>query len=63
MAFVILHPQRAGRWKDRATAFACDLKAHARRTLPGLACPEWVEVVETLPVSLSVGLLDACGRG
>ena len=63
MAFVILHPQRAGRWKDRATAFERDLKAHARKTLPGFACPEWVEVVETLPVSLSVGLLDACGGG
>ena len=51
MAFVILHPQRAGKWAGRHTAFERDLKAHARKTLPGFACPEWVEVVETLPVS------------
>ena len=40
MAFIILHPQRAGRWKDRSTAFERDLKAHARKTLTGNPCPE-----------------------
>ena len=59
MASVILRPQRAGRWKDRATAFERDLKARTRKTLTGLACREWVDVVATLPTSFCW----AVGRG
>lgn len=51
MAFVILHPQHASKWKGRHGDFARDLKAHAKRRLPGFACPEWVEIVPELPVS------------
>ncbi|KAJ3798821.1 hypothetical protein GGU11DRAFT_779484 [Lentinula aff. detonsa] len=49
MAFVILHPQHASQWKGRHEEFAKELKAHARKRLPGFACPEWVEVVPELP--------------
>ncbi|KAJ3507515.1 hypothetical protein NMY22_g16905 [Coprinellus aureogranulatus] len=49
MAFVILHPQHAATWKGRHHEFALDLIAHAKRRLPGFACPEWVEVVPELP--------------
>ena len=65
MAFVILHPARAGKWAGAAgaSAFERELKAHARKTLPGFACPEWVEVVETLPVSVSVVREEARGNG
>ncbi|RDX46893.1 AMP-dependent synthetase and ligase [Lentinus brumalis] len=49
MAFVILHPQRAAKWAGRHGAFEQDLKAHARKRLPGFACPEWVSVVQELP--------------
>lgn len=51
MAFVILHPQRASRWKGKHNAFEAELKKHARTRLPGFACPEWITVVEDLPVS------------
>ena len=53
MAFVILHPQKAHKWEGRHGAFEQDLKKHARTRLPGFACPEWVAVVDELPVSAS----------
>ncbi|KAJ4486319.1 acetyl-CoA synthetase-like protein [Lentinula aciculospora] len=49
MAFVILHPQHASKWNSRHEEFAKELKAHARKRLPGFACPEWVEIVSDLP--------------
>ncbi|KAJ7597197.1 hypothetical protein C8J56DRAFT_773009, partial [Mycena floridula] len=49
MAFVILHPQHAAKWKNRHQEFAADLKKHAKSRLPGFACPEWVEIVLELP--------------
>ncbi|KAH6917238.1 AMP-dependent synthetase and ligase [Coprinopsis sp. MPI-PUGE-AT-0042] len=49
MAFVILHPQHAEKWKGKHREFEADLKAHAKSRLPGFACPEWVEVVPELP--------------
>ena len=52
MAFVTLHPQHAATWKGRHHDFAADLKRHAKSRLPGFACPEWVEVVPELPVSI-----------
>ena len=50
MAFVVLHPQQVSSWKGRHNDFAKELKAHAKERLPGFACPEWVEVVQELPV-------------
>ena len=52
MAFVILHPQHASKWTGRHEEFAKDLISHARKTLPGFACPEWVQIVPELPVSI-----------
>lgn len=52
MAFVVLHSRHASQWKGRHHEFANDLKEHAKSRLPGFACPEWVEVVSELPVSL-----------
>jgi hypothetical protein len=52
MAFVILHPQHRSRWNGRHNEFAEDLKKHAKTRLPGFACPEWVEVVQELPVRI-----------
>lgn len=51
MAFVILHPSKAKGWAGRGSDFTISLKVHAKKTLPGFATPEWVEVVEELPVS------------
>jgi hypothetical protein len=51
MAFVILHKHHAGTWTEKHDEFAQELKQHARTRLPGFACPEWVLVVEELPVS------------
>lgn len=51
MAFVVLHPQLVSSWKGRHDDFAKGLKAHAKERLPGFACPEWVEIVQELPVS------------
>ncbi|TFL03316.1 AMP-dependent synthetase and ligase [Pterulicium gracile] len=48
-AFVILHPQHEKTWASKPSAFADDLKKHAKDKLPGFACPEWVEVVPELP--------------
>ncbi|PIL24412.1 transporter [Ganoderma sinense ZZ0214-1] len=49
MAFVILHPQKADKWAGKHAEFEKDLKTHARKKLPGFACPEWVAVVPELP--------------
>jgi acyl-CoA synthetase (AMP-forming)/AMP-acid ligase II len=51
MAFVVLHPRLVSSWKGRHNDFAKELKAHAKERLPGFACPEWVEIVQELPVS------------
>lgn len=51
MAFVVLHPQLVSSWKGRHNDFGKELKAHAKERLPGFACPEWVEIVQELPVS------------
>lgn len=50
MAYVILHTESARRWTGKHTEFSSVLKAHARQRLPGFATPEWVVVVEELPV-------------
>jgi acyl-CoA synthetase (AMP-forming)/AMP-acid ligase II len=49
MAFVILHPQHASKWTGRHEEFTKDLILHARKRLPGFACPEWVQIVPELP--------------
>ena len=54
MAFVVLHPDHVLKWRGRHLEFEKDLKAHAKERLPGFACPEWVEIVVELPVSLSI---------
>jgi hypothetical protein len=51
-AFVILHPDRVPKWAGRHDVFAEELKNHVRKTLPGFARPEWVAVVNELPVSV-----------
>jgi acyl-coenzyme A synthetase/AMP-(fatty) acid ligase len=50
MAFVTLRPSKASKWENKQKEFGIDLKAHARRRLPGFATPEWVLVVSELPV-------------
>jgi acyl-coenzyme A synthetase/AMP-(fatty) acid ligase len=50
MAYVILHTESARRWAGRHAEFSSVLKAHARLRLPGFATPEWVVIVEELPV-------------
>ncbi|KAF8832478.1 hypothetical protein HHX47_DHR1001552 [Lentinula edodes] len=59
MAFVTLHPQHASKWKGRHEDFARDLKAHAKKRLPGFACPEWVEIVPELPKTSTGKILKA----
>ncbi|KAG8679757.1 hypothetical protein FRC11_003328 [Ceratobasidium sp. 423] len=49
MAYVILHGHKAGKWKGKHGEFEGDLKEHAKKRLPGFACPEWVEIVPELP--------------
>ncbi|KAG1885742.1 acyl-CoA synthase [Suillus subluteus] len=49
MAFVVLRPEHATKWKDNHDGFATELIRHARTHLPGFACPEWVEIVDELP--------------
>jgi acyl-coenzyme A synthetase/AMP-(fatty) acid ligase len=49
MAFVILLPSAKEKWGGRAAEFETQLKAHARKRLPGFACPEWVKLVDELP--------------
>ena len=51
MAFITLRPQYTRLWEGRHHEFEKDLKQHARARLPGFACPEWVTVVQDLPVS------------
>lgn len=50
MAYVILHTESARRWTGKHAEFSSALKAHVRQRLPGFATPEWVVVVEELPV-------------
>jgi non-ribosomal peptide synthetase component E (peptide arylation enzyme) len=50
MAFVILRTESARRWDGKHAEFSSALKAHARERLPGFATPEWVVIVEELPV-------------
>ncbi|KAG1757416.1 hypothetical protein EDB19DRAFT_1900942 [Suillus lakei] len=49
MAFVLLRPEHASKWKDSHDGFATELIRHARALLPGFACPEWVQIVDELP--------------
>ncbi|KAG1716563.1 hypothetical protein ID866_615 [Astraeus odoratus] len=49
MAFVVLQPEFASKWMGNHAGFEAELKRHARKNLPGFACPEWVEVVDELP--------------
>ena len=50
MAFVILRPHRKEHWAGQHKEFEEELKRHARKRLPGFASPEWVAVVDDLPV-------------
>jgi hypothetical protein len=50
MAYVIMHTESAERWAGKHAEFSSALKAYARERLPGFAAPEWVVVVEELPV-------------
>ncbi|KAI9572826.1 hypothetical protein HD554DRAFT_2014398 [Boletus coccyginus] len=49
MAFVILRPEYVQTWAGNHGGFEVELKRHARKLLPGFACPEWVQVVDKLP--------------
>ena len=66
MAFIVLHPEHALKWKGRYAEFEKELKDHAKSRLPGFARPEWVEIVRVLPVSfnglvlVSVAILNDC---
>jgi AMP-binding enzyme C-terminal domain len=53
MAFVILHKHHVKTWEGIHDKFTQELKQHARARLPGFACPEWVQIVEDLPVSIN----------
>jgi hypothetical protein len=50
MAYVILYAESARRWAGKHAEFSSALRAYARGRLPGFATPEWVVVVEELPV-------------
>jgi hypothetical protein len=50
MAYVILHPESARRWDGKHAEFSSALRTYARERLPGFATPEWIVVVEELPV-------------
>lgn len=52
MAFVLLRPQARSKWKSKDGEFETELKKFARTKLPGFACPEWVQIVGELPVSV-----------
>jgi acyl-coenzyme A synthetase/AMP-(fatty) acid ligase len=52
MAFVMLRPHASSKWKGKDGQFEVELKKFGRDKLPGFACPEWVQVVEELPVGL-----------
>ena len=45
MAFVVIRDPK------KKEGFEGRLKAHAKERLPGFACPEWVLIVDELPVS------------
>jgi hypothetical protein len=68
MAFVLLRPEHAPKWKDNHDGFASELIRHARTLLPGFACPEWVQIVDELPVShmqnihIWLGTYNACRK-
>jgi acyl-coenzyme A synthetase/AMP-(fatty) acid ligase len=49
MAFVTLHERASKHWSGRHAEFVQELKAHAKKRLPGFATPEWVHVVDELP--------------
>lgn len=53
MAFVILTPAADKEYAGRHSQFEADLKSFAKTRLPGFACPEWVRVVDELPVSFA----------
>ena len=53
MAFVTLHADAIKKWKGRHHEFADVLKKYGRTRLPGFANPEWVKVVDDLPVRIS----------
>ena len=50
MAFVILTPSAEKEYAGRHHDFEIELKKFARTKLPGFATPEWVRVVDELPV-------------
>ena len=41
-------------WAGNHGGFEVELKRHARKLLPGFACPEWVQVVDKLPVKVPI---------
>ena len=43
-----------GKWKGREGEFERELIRHARTGLPGFATPEWVVIVEELPVRMKL---------
>ena len=53
MAFVILKKPAVAKWQGRHGEFEVELKKFSRGRMPGFACPEWVQVVDELPVSYS----------
>ena len=57
MAFVILTPAAEKEYAGRHREFEADLRAFAKTRLPGFARPEWVQVVDELPVSICANLL------
>jgi acyl-CoA synthetase (AMP-forming)/AMP-acid ligase II len=60
MAYVILHTESARRWAGKHAEFSSALKAHVRNRLPGFATPQWVAIVEELPVC-SLHYTCSCG--
>lgn len=50
MAFVILTSPAEKDYAGRHKEFETELKKFARTKLPGFAAPEWVRVVDELPV-------------
>ncbi|KIM67169.1 hypothetical protein SCLCIDRAFT_1210660 [Scleroderma citrinum Foug A] len=62
MAFIILRPQFASQWAENHSGFETELKNHARESLPGFACPEWVQVVNELPKTSTGKILKSSLR-
>ncbi|KAL4064962.1 hypothetical protein V8B97DRAFT_2025861 [Scleroderma yunnanense] len=62
MAFVIIRPEFALRWAENHPGFEIELKCHARKFLPGFACPEWVQVVDELPKTSTGKILKSSLR-